>query len=247
MRITTSAQPKWLKSALIALGVFALLFFVYSCFKSVNDTLKQNQRNDAITDVWRQLLIANATISGTPTNLNEDGVPSFPFISFEASRSKLDIHRNVRLATALPGIRSIGLSPESTRYIGRGHADDSTLKLVAANFRSLDSLSLSGTKVTTLEPLADVQLRELKIINAPIKRDKLASLELLRTVSDLWIGWEADIRDPDQQVFVSESYKRRLIEVLGRMPNLKNLYLYNVTFTTEELKLLPNINMRDLR
>ena len=243
-----TSRPDWLKPFAIVMLGLGLLYFAYSLVSSVNQTLKQNQRNAAISDVWRQLLTYNATISGSPTDLDETGTPSFPYISFEGAESKSELHRNIRLSTALPGIQSIGLSPESTRLIGRGYADDDSLVLIAQNYPALDTLSLSGSRITTLEPLADLQIRELRIVNTPIKREKLSTLELIPSITDLWLGWEPDIRDPDQAVFTTETYKLRLIESLSRMKNLRNLYVFNIAFDQEDLKKLPaGLNIKNLR
>ena len=131
-----------------------MLYFIYSCVNSINDTLSQNQRNATITDVWRQLLNADTRISGSPMNVDENGIPHFPHVGFNAARSKPELDRGIRLSTALPGIVSIDLSPESTRVIGRGVADDDSVTLVASNYSELDTLSISGTRITTLEPLS---------------------------------------------------------------------------------------------
>ncbi|MGB7347446.1 MAG: hypothetical protein WBD20_24710 [Pirellulaceae bacterium] len=241
-----NTPPAWLKKFFFVALAASLLYFVYGCVQSVNQTLQRNQQNDAITDVWRQLLLANTNISGTPTQLDENGQPRFPTIEFQHSRSKQDLHRNLRLAAALPGVRALGLQAESTRMIGRGFADDETVSLVIANFPSLDSIDVSGTKVTALEPLTNLNLRELKMINAPIRREKLADLALLK-ITDLWIGWEPDSRDPEQELFASQSYRAQVIKVIARMPNLQNLFLYNLSFTKEELEQLPQLNMNSLR
>lgn len=246
-KVDIGERPAWFKKLVYFLAGLAVLYFVYFCVQSINNTLKQNQRNEAITTVWRQLLSSNTTIQGTPTILDESGSPNFPSISFESSRTRADLHRNLRLATALPGVRSMDVSPESTGILGGGVADDTTLMLVAANFNNLDMLSLSGTRVTSLEALAETSVRELRLVNTTIKREKLGSLEFVDGVTDLWIGWNPDPRNPDHEIFRSPLYKQRMIDAIKRMPNLQNLYVYRLSFTTEERKELGQLNIKSLR
>lgn len=233
-----SNRPEWLTTffAAIAVGLFAYL--MYFGIQTIQDTLNQNQQHQTIATVWRQLLSADVNVIGTPTDLDEKGDPSFSAISFHHTRSKRDLHRNLRLAAALPGIRNIDLAPEVAREIGTGFADDTTLEVVATYFTDLDSLDLSSTKVTTLQPIADIAVRQLKIINAPIRREKLASLQLCTAVTDLWVGWHNDARR-DNADYVSEGYKERMLDVVSKMTNVRNLYIYEMVLTPEQQEVLP--------
>ena len=70
-------------------------------------------------------------------------------------------------------------------------------------------------------------LRELRIVNTPIKREKLGTLEMIPSITDLWLGWEPDPSDRDQEVFSTKTYKLRLVETLSRMPNLR-MSIYSI-------------------
>ncbi len=240
-----SNRPEWLTTLLAIIGVLLMAYMLYYGAKVIDESLKKNQEHQTIATVWRQLLAADVNIIGTPTDLDELGNPRFPSLSFENTRSKLGLHRNLRLAAVLPGIRNISLAPADTQEIGTGFADDSTLEILGMYFTNLDVLDLSSTKVTTLQPIDDISIRRLKIFNAPIRREKLATLQLCKSVTDLWIGWHNDARR-DNAIFFSDAYREKVLEVLSKMPNLKNLYIREMKFDREEQELLPGINIVEL-
>ncbi|WP_146594842.1 hypothetical protein [Novipirellula galeiformis] len=204
--------------------------------------MKRNQHHQAITDVWRQLLMSNVAVTGTPTKLSETDLPVFPSVAFQSVRSSQELNRNLRLAAVLPGIRRIDLSPESTRQIGGGHADDSTLGIIANNFTSLDSLDLSGTMITTLKPIEDLRIRELKIINSTVRPDNLSSLKYIESVTDLWIGWYGNSQDADA-IYFSDAYRARVVDALAGMKGLKTVHYFEMTFTKEEKEQLTHLNL----
>ena len=229
------------------LALAAVCYTAYWGVTSVNATLQKNQQQRAITDVWRQLLLANVTIEGTPMQFNKMGSSEFPSVSFEHARSKQELHRNLRLAAALPGIKDIGLTPISTRTIGSGFCDDETLQLVVDKFPDIRTLNLSGSRVTMLESAVDLPIVELNLVNVPIKRDKLSTLQLFSSVETLNIGWDQGSRDPEHEVFYTKTYRKRLLEVISRMPSLRDLNLYEMTLTGEELKEMSGIKVMNIR
>ena len=142
----------------------------------------------------------------------------------------------------LPGIQRLDLAPSSTRYIGRGFANDSTLRIVAQNFRSLDLLDLSGTSVTTLKPIEEVSIRELKIMNATIRPDNLSSLQWFDEVTDLWVGWNGKSSN-DDDIYFTDSYKNRLLDAVGKMDSIRNLHLFELSLSKEDREKIPDVNL----
>lgn len=235
-------RPAWLPTFLAVLGIGLLAYLLASGMSRIASTLHANQERETISNVWRQLLIANVKVDGTPTALNESGEPSFPSVSMEMVTDKLSLHRNLRLAAALPGVQSLNLSPEFKRVIGGGIADDTSLALAAKNFPVLDSLDLSATKITSLTAITDMQVSELRLINATIKYEKLPQLGLLNSVTEVWIGWDFDSR-AENAVYTSPEYKQQVLVSLAKMKNLKNLFLYELKYDAEERKKLPGVNI----
>ncbi|WP_442510095.1 hypothetical protein SH528x_001701 [Novipirellula sp. SH528] len=241
-----SNRPEWLTTFLAGMGVLLIAFMIYIASSGISATLKRNQNHQAITDVWRQLLVSNVAVSGSPTKVVDADLPSFPSIAFQAVRSPLELNRNLRLATALPGIRRIDLSPESTRFIGRGHADDSTLEILGRNFRELDSLDLSGTAITTLKPIEELKVRDLRIINSTIRPDNLSSLKYFDTVTDLWIGWYGNVQESDN-IYFSDAYRGRVVDAMAEMKGLKTIHYFEMSFTKEEREQLSRFNLMQVK
>ncbi len=235
-------RPEWFTTFLAALGVGLIAYMVYYAAGTVTATMKRNQNHQTITDVWRQLLMSNVAVSGNPTRLNDADTPLFPSVSFSALRSEAEVHRSLRLTAVLPGIRRIDLSPESTRFIGRGLANDSTLQILANNFKEIDVLDLSGTNITTLKPIEEVQIRELKIINTTLKPDNLTSLTYFTNITDLWVGWHGNTQESDP-IYFSDIYRSRLVEAMSGMKGLRNVHYYEMNFTKEEREKLSGINL----
>ncbi|WP_345683934.1 hypothetical protein [Novipirellula caenicola] len=241
-RFRWSNRPEWLTTFLAAFGVFLVALVIYGASHEISSTLKRNQHHQAITDVWRQLLVSNVAVSGSPTRIVEADLPVFPSVSFQAVRSPLELNRNLRLAAALPGIRRIDLSPESTRFIGGGHADDSTLEILGRSFRELDSLDLSGTAISTLKPIESLKVRELRIINSTIKPDNLSSLKYFDSVTDLWVGWYGNAQDGDS-IFLSDAYRARVVDAMAEMKGLKSIHHVDMAFTKEQREQLSRFNL----
>ncbi|WP_372717101.1 hypothetical protein [Novipirellula sp.] len=241
-----SNRPEWLTTFLAAFGVLLMAYVVYGASREISSTLKRNQHHQTITDVWRQLLVSNVAISGTPTRIVDADLPSFPSISFPAVRSSQELNRNLRLAAALPGIRRIDLSPESTRLVGGGHADDSTLEILGRNFHDLDSLNLSGTAISTLKPIEDLKVRDLRIVNSTIKPDNLSSLKYFDSVTDLWIGWYGNAQDGDS-IFFSDAYRARVVDAMAEMKGLQSIHYVEMAFTKEEREQLSRFNLMQVK
>ena len=245
-RFRWSNRPAWTEVFLAACGVLLLAGIIFFAASMLSDTLRRNQQLQSTTDAWRQLLDANVAVTGSPTKLDQNGMPRFPWVSFENVHSQLELHQYLRLATALPGIQRVSLAPESTRYIGRGHADDATLQILADNFKELDSLDLSGTNITTLKPIEPVKVRELKIINATIKLDNLSTLQWCSTVSELWVGWHGNVQDTET-IYFSDIYKQRLVKAMSKMKSLNTVHLYEMTLEKEERDKLPGVNLIQIK
>ena len=235
-------RPEWLKPIFAVVSVALGGFLLFNGTKVIDSTLQKNQEHQTIATVWQQLLAADVNVVGSPTKFDEFGNPSFPYISFESVRDRRAIHRNLRLAGALPGVTTISLAPSDTTEIGTGFADDSTLEVLAVNFRTLDMLDLSSTKVTTLQPIDDMNIRRLKLINAPIRQEKLAGLQMFTTVTDLWLGWHNDARRQNA-IFQSDAYKDDLVAELAKMPNLTTLYLKELKLSREQAEILGNVKI----
>ncbi len=236
----------WKPMVLVILSVALLGYLLASGLSKISSTLQANQGRQTISDVWRQLLVSDVKIDGHPTALDEMGNASFPSVSMENISDKLTLHRNLRLAAALPGVKSLNLSPVNKRDIGAGVCDDSTLALAVQNFPVLDSLDLSATKVTSLTALNDLEVRELRLINTTIKHEKLPALAQFSSVTDIWVGWDFDSRNANNSIFRSPEYKAQLLNSLSKMKNLKNVYLYEMRFDNDERKKLPGVNIETL-
>ena len=242
-----SKRADWLPTCLTVLGIGLLAFLLFSGMSKISSTLQANQQRETISTVWRQLLVANVKIQGSPTTLDKEGNLNFPYVSMGAVGDNLSLHRNLRLAGALPGVSSLSLSSDFKRTIGGAIADDNTLVLAAKTFPHLDSLDLSSTRVTSLLPVADLRVRELRLVNATIRQEKLMELGLLNTVTDVYIGWDFDSRVAENAIYTSPQYKQQVLDALASMPNLKHLYLYEMKFDSDQLKKLQGVSIQTSR
>ena len=239
-RMRWANRPEWLTTFLTACAVALFAWLVYDGINRVVATLAKNQRDAVVADTWKKLLENNVTVKGTPDKVDENGIANFPFLSFEAVRDKQQINQNLRLASTLPGITEIRISPPAPLDdIAQGSADLSTLSVISENFPNLKSLDLSSTQVIDLQKLETLRLDKLVITNTPIRREKLASLEILQSVTDLGIGWTAETKNPNYKQFSSDIYRARVLDAIVKLRNLKNLYLLNFPLSAEEKQRLP--------
>lgn len=238
-RMRWSNRPEWVTPLLTAAVVSLFAYLIYFGIQTFDERLSRNQRLSVFTDVWQQLLQNDVAVEGTPSTADGSD-PVFPYLGFDAVNDRQAINQNLRLAATLPGVTEIRLSPPASHdAIAQAKADLSTLRIIASNYPNLTSLDLNSTSVNELEILYSLKLKTLRVVNTPIPREKLGTLALMKSVTDLHIGWTRATRNPDHKSFFTEGYRERLIDAIAELKELKNLYTLDLNLTEEEKRRLP--------